>query len=124
MVKLLHNHNSLPYNPSHKERARDLRKNMTPAERHLWYDFLSGYRPRFLRQRPIDHYIVDFYCSEKKLVIEVDGGVHASDDACEADAARTMVLESYGLRVIRFTNEDVMNTFDDVVREIGRVLAE
>jgi very-short-patch-repair endonuclease len=124
MAKLLHNPNSLPYDPSHKESARDLRKTMTKAEKHLWYDFLSGYRPRFLRQRPIDHYIVDFYCPEKKLVIELDGGVHASNDARESDAARTLVLEGYGIQVIRFTNEDVMDTFDGVVDEIERVLDE
>ena len=73
MPKLIKSKFFLPYNPALKENARALRTNMTPAGKYLWNNFLRGYTPRFLRQRPIDNYIVDFYCPSLKLVIEVDG---------------------------------------------------
>lgn len=69
------------YNPALKERARELRKNMTSAERKLWFEFLCGHRLRWLRQKPLGKYIVGFYYSEKQLVIEVDGDSHFTDDA-------------------------------------------
>lgn len=119
---LIHSNNYLPYDPNNNLLARELRKNMTPAERHLWYDFLSGSQPRFLRQKPIDHYIVDFYCPMVRLVIELDGDVHGSDEQIAADKVRSRVLEGYGVKVIRFTNEDVMKSFDQVVEEINLVV--
>jgi very-short-patch-repair endonuclease len=108
----------LPYDPSLIPLAKELRKKATPAERKLWYTFLRGYFPHFYFQRPIDHYIVDFYCPAQKLVIELDGDIHAIGNAEQEDEKRTMVLESYSLKVIRFTNRDVLETFNDVVREI------
>jgi very-short-patch-repair endonuclease len=104
----------LPYNPDLVERARQLRKNQTPAEKKLWYGYLCSFPQRVLRQRPIDNYIVDFYCPSTKLVIEVDGGGHFSDDAKEYDEHRTHVLEGYGLRVLRFTNDDILRGFGGV----------
>ena len=69
----LTDHHHLPYNPKLVERAKELRKNMTKAERKLWYDYLRNFKYRVHRQRTIDQFIVDFYCFELKLVIEIDG---------------------------------------------------
>ncbi|MBD1209857.1 MAG: endonuclease domain-containing protein [Ignavibacteria bacterium] len=108
----------IPYNTALKERARELRNNLTAAERKLWFDFLRSHPLRWLRQKPLGNYIVDFYCSEKQVVIEVDGDSHFSDDAQEYDAQRTAFLNSYGLRVIRFTNSDVHERFEAVCEAI------
>ncbi len=123
MPKLIQSKFFLPYNPALKEKARTLRNNMTPAEKHLWYDYLSRHTLRFLRQRPIDNYIVDFYCPELRLVIEVDGDTHFSDQAESDDAERTKVLESHGLKVIRFTNWEIMAQFDGVIGSIEESIA-
>lgn len=104
----------LPYNRNLVQRARELRKNMTKAERKLWYEYLRKFPLRIHRQRPIHHFIVDFYCPKLKLVIEIDGESHSSRQAQEYDAARTAKLESYELRVIRFTNEEVLKNFESV----------
>lgn len=74
------------------DRAKDLRKNMTKQEKHLWYDFLSKHEVRWYKQRIIDNYIVDFYCSRAKLVIELDGSQHYTKDGIEYDNERTNVL--------------------------------
>ena len=77
--------------------AKELRKKMTKEERHLWYDFLRGYPVRFLRQKVIGKFIVDFYCAEAKLVIELDGSQHGEAEAIEYDSERTAFLKNYGL---------------------------
>jgi very-short-patch-repair endonuclease len=97
----------LPYNPKLIEHARELRKNMTPAEKTLWYHCLRNFPYRVLRQRPIDHYIVDFYCPALRLVIEIDGESHFTNDGKESDEQRTETLTAYGLKVVRFTNREV-----------------
>jgi len=108
------------YNSNLKEPARRLRKNMTNAERKLWSKIrikqVKGYQ--FLRQRPIGSYIVDFYCPEAKLVIEVDGGQHFTREGQESDRSRDIYLRSLGLRVLRFNNHDVMKNIQSVVDEI------
>lgn len=91
---------------------------MTPAEKKLWFDFLRNFKFRVHRQRPIDYFIVDFYCAALKLVIEVDGDSHFTEDGQAYDQQRTQRLEEYGLSVIRFTNQDVLNDFDAVCQEI------
>ncbi|MBI4288369.1 MAG: endonuclease domain-containing protein [Chloroflexi bacterium] len=108
----------LPYNPKLLERAIELRKNLTEAEKRLWFGRLRNFKYRVLRQRPIDNYIVDFYCPRLKLVIEIDGDSHCSEEGRTYDEERTKILESYGLRVIRFTNEGVLERFEAVCREI------
>jgi len=92
----------LPYNPKLTERAKELRNNLTEAEKRLWYGYLCTFKYRVLRQRPIDNYIVDFYCPKLKLVIEIDGDTHYTDAGKIYDERRTQILESYGLRVVRF----------------------
>ena len=88
---------------------------MTKAEKKLWYDYLRNFQFRVHRQRPIDNFIVDFYCPKLKLIIEVDGDSHYRGDAPEYDRQRTNILEGYGLKVVRFTNEEVLNNLAGVV---------
>jgi len=109
----------LPYNPKLKDRARELRKNMTKAEKKLWFDFLQNCEYKFLRQRPIDNFIVDFYCQELSLVIELDGDSHYQEWAQEYDTERTDFLEWYELKVIRFTNDEIYKNFESVCDEIN-----
>ena len=94
--------------------AKELRANMTPEEKHLWYDFLREYPIRFQRQKTIGNYIADFYCSRARLVIEIDGSMHGTDENIQKDRERTEYLESIGLSVIRFTNSDVRKRFEGV----------
>ena len=100
--------------------ARELRKEMTPWERKLWYRFLKDYPIRFQRQKCIDNYIVDFYCFRGKLVIELDGGGHYNPESQEKDAMRTKKLEEYGLKVIRFCNLDIDRNFYGVCTVIDK----
>ena len=110
--------------PRLTEKARELRKNMTPWERRLWYNFLRTCPARFQRQKPIGAYIVDFYCSSFKLVIEVDGGQHFGAESRESDARRTADLEGMGLRVLRYSNLEVDRNFEGVCADILRRLQE
>ena len=104
----------MEHNINNKPLAKELRKNMTPWERKLWYCFLKAYPVRFQRQKCIDNYIVDFYCFRAKLIIELDGGGHYDPVAERKDAERTKILEKYGFKVIRFCNTDVDKNFYSV----------
>ena len=115
---MLQTDNHLPYNPKLGDRAKELRKNMTKAERRLWYDYLRHLSIRFYRQRPIDNFIVDFYCPSLKLVIEIDGDTHNSQEARDYDLERSQRLEGYGLQVVRFTNEEALADFEGVCLRI------
>jgi len=110
----------LPYNGNLKQLSRLLRENMTDAERRLWAKIrmkqLKGYQ--FYRQKPIGDYIVDFFSPRAKLVIEVDGSQHFSDEMTEYDRMRDDYMSSLGLRVLRFTNTDVLAHIDSVVESI------
>jgi very-short-patch-repair endonuclease len=108
----------LPYNRQLVEKAKELRKNMTPAEKRLWYGYLRTFKFRVLRQRPIDNFIVDFFCAQLKLVIEVDGEGHFTNDGRDYDWERTQILEGYGLTVLRFTNDEVLQDWEGVCRRI------
>ena len=94
--------------------GRVLRKNMTKEERHLWYDFLRGYPIRFIRQKIIGNYIVDFYCAKAGLVIELDGSQHYEHKGLVEDLERTKYLETQGLKVIRIPNNEIHNNFSGV----------
>src|SRR4051812_46408093 len=98
----------LPYRKDLKRRAQALRREATPAERKLWYEFLSALPEKFTRQKPLGLYVADFYCSRMRLVIELDGDSHYVDGAQRYDANRTQALKRHGLRVVRFANSDVM----------------
>ena len=110
----------LPYNANLKQLSRQLRENMTDAERYLWAKLrrkqLKGYQ--FYRQRPIGDYIVDFFCPRAKLVVEVDGGQHFSEEVIEYDRIRDECMSSLGLRVLRFTNTEVLAHVEGVVESI------
>ena len=93
---------------------------MTPWERQLWYRFLRAYPIRFQRQKAIGEYIVDFYCAKARLVIELDGGGHYTDEQKEKDRRRTEALESMGLTVLRFCNTDIDHHFRGVCETIHR----
>ncbi len=112
------------YNAALREKSRRLRKNMTREESHLWYDFLKSYPVKFYRQRAIDYFIADFYCSQAKLIIELDGNQHYSEDGVVHDEVRTEILERYGLDVLRFTNDDVNFRFKSVCDAIDGVVRE
>jgi very-short-patch-repair endonuclease len=113
----------LPYNPQLVARAKKLRQNSTPAEKKLWQEYLRTFPFRILRQRPINHFIVDFYCAALKLVIEVDGESHFTEEGRLYDVERTEILAGYGLKVIRFTNEQVMTEFDGVCQRIEKEIS-
>ena len=106
------------HNKSLVSNARNLRKNMTKEERHLWYDFLRFYPVKFLRQKILGKYIVDFYCAEAKLIVELDGSQHYEDKEMEYDAERTTYLELYGVRVLRIPNNEVNQNFSGVCEYI------
>ena len=109
---------SRKHNPKLTENAKYLRKNMTPEEKHLWYDFLRNYPIRFLRQKVIDNYIADFYCHEARLVIELDGSQHYEKNALSKDRIRTAKIEIRNLTVIRIPNNEVKNNFRGVCEYI------
>ena len=98
--------------------ARELRKNMTKEERHLWYDFLRGYPVRFTRQKVLGKYIADFYCSQAKLVIELVGSQHYEESELLKDAQRTAFLENYDIKVLRIPNNEINRNFRAVCEYI------
>ena len=104
--------------------ARQLRKNMTKEERHLWYDFLRSYSVRFSRQKVLGKYIADFYSAEAKMVIELDGSQHYEDGNAEKDAERTAFLKGYGLSVIRIPNNEVSKNFCGVCEYIDNAVKQ
>ncbi len=112
------------YSRTSKLIARNLRNNMTPWERKLWYRFLSKYPIRFLRQKPLGRYIADFYCHKAKLVIELDGSGHYTDMQKKYDNIRTKFLESAGLMVLRFSNYDIDKNLYGVCTKIDLVVKE
>jgi very-short-patch-repair endonuclease len=101
--------------------ARDLRRGMTPAEERLW-NALRGRRLnglKFRRQHPLDRFVLDFYCVERRLAVEVDGVGHTTPDQAARDEERTMWLNAQGVRVLRVTNDEVEHDFNGVVRRIA-----
>ena len=102
--------------------AKNLRKNMTPQERHLWYDFLRYCKPNFRRQEIIGDYIVDFFCYDAALAIEVDGSQHFDPLKAQADAERTAYLSSLGIEVLRCDNRQINTEFSAVCQVILNVL--
>ena len=112
------------YNQQLVPLAKQLRKEMTKEERHLWYDFLRSYPVRFSRQKVLGKYIVDFYSAEAKFVIELDGSQHYEDQKMKQDEDRTAFLESYGLTVIRLPNNEVSRNFRGVCELIDTAVRQ
>jgi very-short-patch-repair endonuclease len=112
----------LPYNLRLKAASRTLRRDSTPAERKLWYEFLRDLPDKFTRQKPLGGYVVDFYCSRLQLVVEIDGDSHFTELGEAHDAVRTAVLGSLNLQVLRFTNAEVMKDFEGVCCRVRQVI--
>ena len=110
--------------PEIYRRARELRDNMTSSEIHLWKylsnNKLDGFR--FKPQHPIGNFIVDFYCHKAKLVIELDGEIHLEEEQKERDQGRTAEIEAFGLTIIRFTNQEVLEDIDNVLIKINTII--
>jgi len=110
----------LPYNPKLKDKARQLRNNSTKAEIELWM-FLKGRQMMgydFHRQKPIDNFIVDFFCKELMLAIELDGYTHTFEKVADRDEKKEQRLGELGVRIVRFKNDDVMNNIEGVMEWI------
>jgi very-short-patch-repair endonuclease len=115
----------IPYNKNLKELSKNLRVNLTGAERCLWTRLrLKHLGYTFYRQKPIGEYIVDFYCPKAKLVIEVDGSQHFKAEAAGNDRVRDEYLKSLGLTVLRFSNSEVLKSTDSVARKIYKLLGK
>jgi very-short-patch-repair endonuclease len=115
--------NYLPYKRKLIELARKNRSNPSPAEKKIWNEVLSrkqfkGYK--FTRQKPLGGYIVDFYCSKLQLVIEIDGDSHAQNK--EYDKTRTEILSQLRLKVLRYTNREVLNNLDGVYQNLMQIV--
>ena len=110
------------YNKENIPLAKALRRNMTPWERKLWYDFLRNYPIRFQRQKVIGNYIADFYCAKARLVIELDGGGHYTPEQTRKDELRTDDLASMKLTVVRICNLDIDRNFRGVCAYIDRAV--
>ena len=104
--------------------AKQLRKEMTKEERHLWYDFLRSYPVRFNRQKVLGRYIADFYSAEAKLVIELDGSQHYDPEKMKADRERTQFLESNGIFVLRIPNNAIWTNLRGVCQQIDQIVRE
>lgn len=116
----------IPYNPKLKELAKKLRNDSTKSELKLWGYLkgkqLNGYS--FHRQKPLDNYIADFYSYDLKLVIELDGITHQFEDVQIKDKIKQEKLESFGLKVIRFEDDEVINDIDNVLRVLEKYVFE
>jgi len=102
------------------EHAKQMRKNPTEAEDILWHRLknkqVAGLK--FRRQHPVDRFIADFYCHERKLVIELDGDIHAQNEQRDLDKGRTETLNEFGITVLRFKNEEILNDVEEVIKKI------
>jgi very-short-patch-repair endonuclease len=112
----------LRYRRDLKSHAREMRRDPTPGERKLWFDFLAAYPQKFTRQKPLGCYVADFYCARARLVVEVDGDSHFTDRGKRYDEGRTEAFALRGIRVIRFTNSEVTQQFEAVCARIVEAL--
>lgn len=113
------------YRKEAKARRRTLRKNATPQEIMLWVRLRSGQLgKKFRRQHSVGPYIVDFYCTEKKCVIEIDGSQHFDESAVRYDKQRTRFLESQGCTVLRFSNDEINTNIEGVLLRIAEQIDE
>ncbi len=105
-------------NPYLTEFSQNLRSNMTKEEKHLWYDFLKKLPQTVNRQKVIGNYILDFYCAEAKIAIELDGSQHYEQSGKEKDAKRDEFLNELGIKVLRYTNIEINQNFYGVCQDI------
>lgn len=114
----MNKNDALPVNQKLKGFAKNGRRNQTPEERRVWYDYLNKVTPRFHRQRVIGNYIADFYCPKLRVIIEIDGYQHYYEENREYDKKRTVYLESIGFVILRFDNTQIHKDFESVKFEI------
>ena len=114
--------NIVPKDPKMLPLARELRHNMTPQEKKLWFQFLRHYSVKIYKQRIIESFVADFYCSRAQLVIELDGSQHTTESGMQYDKERSSILAQYGLDVLRFSNYEVDCHFDAVCQKIDSVI--
>ena len=114
--------NIVPKNGEMLPRARELRREMTPQENKLWYQFLRHYPIKIYKQRIIESFIADFYCSRAQLVIELDGAQHATEQGVQYDLERSSILSQSGLLVLRFSNHEVDLQFEAVCEKIHETI--
>ncbi|MBQ2992034.1 MAG: endonuclease domain-containing protein [Clostridia bacterium] len=114
----------IPYERKLIPYAQKLRKESTPQENKLWYRFLKDYPIRFQRQKTIDSFIADFYCYRAKLIIEIDGSQHHIAQGTAYDRDRTAILNRYGLDIIRFTNQEIDQSFLTVCSTIDQIVTQ
>ncbi len=115
----------IPYDKALTDKARENRKDPTPAEKRLWFEVLQNKRLgkfKFIRQKPIEHYIVDFYCAELMLAIEIDGDTHAEQQ--QYDAIRTQKLNKLDIEVFRYPNTEILNNLEGVYEDLLKRVAE
>lgn len=111
----------IPKNPELKEKAKNLRKNMTKHERKLWFEFLATHNLKWRPQQIIDNYIVDFYSSKARMAIELDGSQHYEPENMKYDEKRTIKIEKFNIIVVRFTNLEIDKCFRDVCETIDYI---
>jgi very-short-patch-repair endonuclease len=116
--------NMIQYKNSLTLNAQNLRNNATKEENRLWYEYLHNYKFRFNRQKIIGCYIADFYCRKVKLIIEIDGSQHYDAKQEAYDTKRTEYFNNLGIKVIRFTNMDIMNNIEGVCEVIDLTVTE
>ena len=109
---------SYNYNKNLTDNARELRKNMTPEEKHLWHDFLKKLPVTVNRQKNIGNYIVDFFIASSRIVIEIDGSQHGKPENIDADVKRDGDLKKLGITVLRYSNKDINERFNNVCYDI------
>ena len=110
------------YNKDINNIAKTLRKQMTRQERHLWYNFLRNYYVKVYRQRTIDNYVADFYCPAAKLVVELDGGQHYTEKKMLDDEHRSLIINQYGIHVVRIPNNEIDNNFYSVCTYLDSII--
>jgi len=114
----------IPYSKNLVSRARELRKEETSAERFFWNEVLKDKKLlglKFTRQKPIDNFIVDFYCASLGVVIEIDGKIHFAQKS--RDRERDEILkQKFGIKVVRYKNEDVLNNLEKVIEDLVKRL--
>lgn len=112
------------HNPHLTGSAQNLRKRQTPEEKHLWFDFLKPHSVTFHRQKVIGPFIVDFYCASAKLVIELDGSQHFTEEGLAKDRERDLFLSKLGLKVLRYSNYDFHHNFEGICQDIDMHIKE
>ena len=104
------------------ENAKQLRRNMTKEEKHLWYDFFKKLPITVNRQKVIGKYIADFYIAKCKIVVELDGSQHYEESGLERDAKRDEYLHSLGMKILRYSNSDINQRFESVCQDIWNTI--